>query len=150
MVILTWIVLKTNFIWFLLIHPVSIQSRLHIKCIFFLYIFFVLRPFYTERFVWLLFGFKISSYKSEEIELILSFKNRIIQILMQKVVTILQCILQISRIILKPNKSQRNRIIQIVPCKGAFMLHFSLLMFHFLLSEAVVRLKVTLTWLSVN
>ena len=42
------------------------------------------------RFVWLLFGFKISSYKSEEIELILSFKNRIIQILMQKVVTIFQ------------------------------------------------------------
>ena len=28
-------------------------------------------------FVWLLFGFKVSSYKSEEIELILSFKNHI-------------------------------------------------------------------------
>ena len=42
------------------------------------------------RFVRLLFGFRISSYKSEEIELILSFKNRIIQILMQKVVTIFQ------------------------------------------------------------
>ena len=36
------------------------------------------------------FGFKTSSYKSEEVELILSFKNRIIQILMQKVVTVLQ------------------------------------------------------------
>ena len=36
------------------------------------------------------FGFKISSYKSEEVELILSFKNCIIQILMQKVVTISQ------------------------------------------------------------
>ena len=35
-------------------------------------------------------GFKISSYKSEEMELILSFKNRIIQILMQKVVMISQ------------------------------------------------------------
>ena len=35
-------------------------------------------------------GFKISSYKSEEMELILSFKNRIIQILMQKVGMILQ------------------------------------------------------------
>ena len=42
------------------------------------------------RFGLLLFGFKIFSYKSEEIELILSFKNRIIQILMQKVVTIFQ------------------------------------------------------------
>ena len=44
------------------------------------------------RFVWLIFGFEISSYKSEEIELILFFKNRIMQILMtlmQKVVTIL-------------------------------------------------------------
>ena len=37
----------------------------------------------TDKF----YSFKISSYKSEEIELILSFKNRIIQILMQKVVT---------------------------------------------------------------
>ena len=36
------------------------------------------------------FGFKISSYKPEEVELILSFKNRIIQVLMQKVVTVLQ------------------------------------------------------------
>ena len=35
-------------------------------------------------------GFKISSYKSEEMELILTFKNRIIQILMQKVGMILQ------------------------------------------------------------
>ena len=42
------------------------------------------------RFVWLLFGFKISSYNSEEIELILSFENGITQILMQKVVTILR------------------------------------------------------------
>ena len=48
------------------------------------------------RFVWLLsvyddfYLFKISSYKSEEIELILSFKTRIMQILMLKVVTILQ------------------------------------------------------------
>ena len=42
------------------------------------------------RFVWLLFGFKISSYKSEEIELILSFKNHIIQILTKKAVMILQ------------------------------------------------------------
>ena len=33
------------------------------------------------QFVCLLFGFKISSYKSEEIELTLSFKSRIIQIL---------------------------------------------------------------------
>ena len=32
------------------------------------------------RFVWLLFGFEVSSYKSEE-ELTLSFKNRIIQVL---------------------------------------------------------------------
>ena len=37
-----------------------------------------------------LFSFKISSYKSEEIELILSFKNLIIEILMPKVITILQ------------------------------------------------------------
>ena len=42
------------------------------------------------RFACLLFGFKMSSYKSEEIELILCFKNRIIQIVMQKVVTIFQ------------------------------------------------------------
>ena len=42
-----------------------------------------------DTFVWL-FSFKISSYKSEEIELILSFKSLIIQILLQKVVTILQ------------------------------------------------------------
>ena len=42
------------------------------------------------RFVWFLFGFKISSYKSEEIELILSFKNCVIQTLMHKVITILQ------------------------------------------------------------
>ena len=37
------------------------------------------------QFVWILFGFKISSYKSEDIKLILSFKNGIIQILMQKI-----------------------------------------------------------------
>ena len=37
-----------------------------------------------------LFSFKISSYKSEEVDLILSFKNHIMQILMQKVVTIFQ------------------------------------------------------------
>ena len=37
-----------------------------------------------------LFGFKLSSHKSEEIELILSFKNRIIQISMPKVVKISQ------------------------------------------------------------
>ena len=42
-------------------------------------------------FAWLLFDFKISSYKSEEIELIWSFKNRIIEILMQKVAMISQC-----------------------------------------------------------
>ena len=38
----------------------------------------------TER------GTTFSSYKSEEMELILSFKNRIIQILMPKVITISQ------------------------------------------------------------
>ena len=48
-------------------------------------------------FVWFLFGFKISSYKFEEIELILSFKNRIIQVLMRKVVTFSQLHVQISR-----------------------------------------------------
>ena len=42
------------------------------------------------RFAWFLFGFKFTSYKFEEVELILSFKNCIIQILMQEVVTILQ------------------------------------------------------------
>ena len=41
------------------------------------------------RFASQLFGFQISSYISKETELILSFKNLIIQILMQKVVTIL-------------------------------------------------------------
>ena len=35
-------------------------------------------------------GLKFSSYKSEEMELILLFKSRIIQILMQNVATILQ------------------------------------------------------------
>ena len=42
------------------------------------------------QFDWLLFDFEISSYKSEVIELILSLKNRITQILMQEVATILQ------------------------------------------------------------
>ena len=54
---------------------------------------------------------------SEETELILSFKNRIMQTLMQKIVTTLQFP---RRIILKPNKSHTNRIIQIFPCKTAF------------------------------
>ena len=56
---------------------------------------------YTERFPWYdlydsysvyddFYSFKISSYKYEEIELILSFKNCIIQISIQKVVTTFQ------------------------------------------------------------
>ena len=44
----------------------------------------------TIQFVWLLFGFKISSYKFEETELILFFKNHIMQILIKKVVTVSQ------------------------------------------------------------
>ena len=40
------------------------------------------KTIYIIRWVWLLFSFKISPYKSEQIELIKSFKNLIIQILM--------------------------------------------------------------------
>ena len=59
-------------------------------------------------------GLKFSSYKSEEMELILLFKSRIIQILMQNVATILQ--------FTHSDKSNHwNRVIQIVPCKAAIM-----------------------------
>ena len=69
------------------------------------------------QFVCLLFGFKISSYKSEEIEFILSFKDRTIQILMQKLLRFLNLHVQISQIKRKPNESHTNRIIEMVPCK---------------------------------
>ena len=69
------------------------------------------------RFVQLLFGFKISSIKSEGIELTLSFSNRIIQILMQNIVTISQFTRSDQSNHTKTEYEYTNRIIQIVQCK---------------------------------
>ena len=64
------------------------------------------------RFVWLLFGFKICS-ESEEIELVLSFKNWIIQILMENLVII-------SQFTHSDKSIHTSCIIPNSPCKTAF------------------------------
>ena len=84
---------------------------------------FGFRRSYTEWFVWYdlydLFGFKISLYKSEEIELILSLKIVTYKFSCREL-QFCNLHVQVSQIILKPNKRHANRIIETVPCKAAF------------------------------
>ena len=71
------------------------------------------------RFVWILLGFQISSYKSEEMELIHLLKIVSCKFYWRKLLQFCDLHVQINRIILKLNKSQTNHIIKIVPCKTA-------------------------------
>ena len=71
------------------------------------------------RLVWILFGFRISSYRSKEMELIHLLKIVSCKFWCRKLLQFRDLHVQINRITLKPNKSHTNHIIQIVPCKTA-------------------------------
>ena len=88
------------------------------------------------RFVWLWFNFEISSYKSEEIELILSFKNRIIQMLKRKVVY--NSAIYTFRLVESYwNRIRRNRIMQIIPCNTVFRVSFKKVVLKFFVKKRI-------------